>query len=108
MQCKGAGEAPLRPDRALGKPCGQFGAFTLVNFPADDLPAEDVLDEVEAIEQPKRWSRKPGDVPRPDLPRAFASKVAGGFDRAAARARPHLWFCPRCRNTLQKLDSEAI
>ena len=67
MQRKRAGEAPLRPDRALEKQGGQFGAFTRVNLPADNLPAEDVLDEVEVIEQPKHWSGKPSDVPRPDL-----------------------------------------
>jgi len=46
---------------------GMRGLFVLVHFPAHDLPAEDVLHQVEPVESPADRRGQVGDVPRVNL-----------------------------------------
>jgi hypothetical protein len=93
MQSKRAGEASFRPDRALKKQGSQVCAFTRVNFPADNLPAEDVLDEVEIIEQPQhrsgKWSRKRMSASPPRTVRAPFSAYGSLFNPGPRPWRLH-------------------
>ena len=73
----------------------QIRALALMNFPGDDLPAEDVHDQVEIEEHTGDRPGHPGDVPSPDLARC-AGLVTGGWfapDRRSGPA-PMMPCCP--------------
>ena len=63
---------------ALDQAAGMFGAFLGVHRPADDLAAEDVLDQVQAVDlSPDRRGQK-GDIPAPrGITNAWIDKAAG-------------------------------
>ena len=69
------------PLKALGKGgfsdemAGMLGGFLLPDFPAHDVPAENVEDKVEVVVQPLDGSRKIRDVPGPDLVRCCGDKA---------------------------------
>src|SRR4051794_2500943 len=84
VQHEGTRAAALGPDRLAHESGGEFGAFALVDLPADDLAAEDVEDQVEVEEPAPDRAGHPGDVPAPDFAGA-AGAVAGW--RLATRRR---------------------
>src|SRR5665647_321644 len=46
---------------------GMFGGFIFPNFPADDIPCEDVQDQIQVIVQTFDRAVEVGYVPGPDL-----------------------------------------
>jgi hypothetical protein len=80
-----AGETSLGPDRALEKLSGEVGCLAVMDLPADDLPAPDVDDEIEVEEAACDRPRQLGDIPTPDLARAFGLE-AGRWLAACRRS----------------------
>ena len=66
-------ERLLTKEQALGQDsfsdemAGMFSGFLLPDFPAHDVTAEDVEDEVEVVVEPLDGTGKVGNVPGPDL-----------------------------------------
>ena len=60
-------EQALGQDGFSDEMAGMFGGFFLPHFPAHDIAAEDVENEVEVVVEPLDGAGKVSDVPGPDL-----------------------------------------
>src|SRR4051812_29798675 len=68
---------------ALDELRGEISRFGLVHFPAEDLSAPDILDEIQVEELPAHNTAQIGDVPRSDLPRSRCDMLARSMRRRA-------------------------
>ena len=70
-------EDALTPHRAFHERPGLRTILNLMHFPADDLAAVHINDQIQAGELPADRSRQPGDVPAPHLIRLVGAVLAG-------------------------------